>query len=350
MKAPGIVQRHPELRWLVSVAVIVAVIASLTSSLSGVFRDQSTLRVTSPDQLVSEVRTPHEGGYTGTIVTRVDLDLPGAVTAAVAAELPVGGALLSGLHSMRYWYGDAQRQRVAIVGQNSEQDVFRDGSRLMLWDTQTRVLETHTVSGSGSLPMGLAAAAALTPPQLAERILDVARDATGSTTTLRSGAPVAGRDTYELVIVPTSDSSLIGSVHIQVDGLQAVPLAVQIYPRDGGEPVVDVSFSSIDFLAPSERNFTFTPPDDAVLARPTPFDLSAVTTSGTGWLQILHYSDSRSVAPLLKSLFGRSMRPVKGSWGSGRLFTGTALSVLVTSKGQVVAGAVDPSVLYGAVA
>lgn len=349
MKSPGIVRRHPELRWLVSVVVIVAVIATVTSSLSGVFHDQSALRVTSPDQLLSEVRAPHEGGYTGTIVTHVDLELPGAVTAAVAAELAVGGSLLSGVHSMRYWYGDPQRQRVAIVGPSSEQDVFRNGNQVMLWDTQTRVLETHAVSRTGPLPMGIAAAAGLTPPQLADRILDLAGGAGQSSTTLRSGDPVAGRDTYELVIVPTSDASLVGSVHIQVDGMQAVPLGVQIYPRTGSDPVVDVAFSTIDFLAPSQRNFTFTPPDDAVLARPMPFDLSAVTTSGTGWLQILRYTDSRSVAPLLRSLFGARMRPVKGSWGSGRLFTGPALSVLVTKQGQVLAGVVDPSVLYRSV-
>lgn len=38
--------------------------------------------------------------------------------------------------------------------------------------------------------------------------------------------------------------------------------------------------------------------------------------------------------------------PVHGSWGSGRLVQSALLSVLVTSKGQVLAGAVTPSVLY----
>jgi hypothetical protein len=38
--------------------------------------------------------------------------------------------------------------------------------------------------------------------------------------------------------------------------------------------------------------------------------------------------------------------PVKGSWGSGRLLRTTLLTVLVTSKGQILAGAVTPSVLY----
>ena len=42
--------------------------------------------------------------------------------------------------------------------------------------------------------------------------------------------------------------------------------------------------------------------------------------------------------------------PVHGSWGTGRLLRTTLLTVLVTSKGQILAGAVAPSVLYADVA
>lgn len=38
--------------------------------------------------------------------------------------------------------------------------------------------------------------------------------------------------------------------------------------------------------------------------------------------------------------------PVKGSWGSGRLLQSALVSVLITSKGQILVGAVTPSVLY----
>ena len=37
---------------------------------------------------------------------------------------------------------------------------------------------------------------------------------------------------------------------------------------------------------------------------------------------------------------------VKGSWGSGRLLQTALLTVLVTSKGQILAGAVTPAVLF----
>ena len=42
--------------------------------------------------------------------------------------------------------------------------------------------------------------------------------------------------------------------------------------------------------------------------------------------------------------------PVHGSWGSGRLLKTTLFSVLITSKGQILLGAVTPSVLYADVA
>jgi hypothetical protein len=46
----------------------------------------------------------------------------------------------------------------------------------------------------------------------------------------------------------------------------------------------------------------------------------------------------------------RAMRPVHGGWGSGRLLQTRLLTVLITSKGQILAGAVTPAALYADVA
>ncbi|MGH8860051.1 MAG: LolA family protein [Jatrophihabitantaceae bacterium] len=350
MKAPGIVKRHPELRWLASATIIIAGILAVASSVSGVFRDDSTLRATGPDQLVAQVRTPHLGGYTGTILSKVDLGLPAPLTNAIAADRPVGGDLLSGAHTMRYWYGGADRQRVAITEQSAEQDVFRNGDDVLLWDTESHVLQRRTVTDEapGVLPLSVAAPASLTPPQLADRVLQIAT-VDDATTTLRSGDPVLGRPTYELVVEPSDKESLIGSVHIQVDGAQSVPLAVQVYPRGGTDPVVDVAFTSINFAEPQDRNFTFTPPATARRQAAGTFDLGSLTTTGTGWTQVGTYSTSSSAAGVIAGLLGPKARTVKGAWGRGRLLTGQAISVLVTARGRVVLGAVTPSVLYRAV-
>jgi hypothetical protein len=46
----------------------------------------------------------------------------------------------------------------------------------------------------------------------------------------------------------------------------------------------------------------------------------------------------------------KATTPVHGSWGSGRLLRTTLLTVLITSKGQILAGAVSPALLYADVA
>ena len=345
-ESPGIVRRHPELRWLGSVVLVGGVIALVSSFLSGQFRDTpATLRATGPSQLVSEVEQPHVGGYTGTILAKVDLDLPRGVALALAQEVPVGGALLDGSHTIRYWYGDANRQRVAIIGQNAEQDVFRSGNRVLTWDTSTRTFERQVLdSAGGSLPLA-GAPGALTPPQLAQRILG----STGqSTTTLRSGDPVAGRSTYELIVQPKSGHSLISSVHVLIDGEHSVPLAVQIYPRGGADPAIDVAFTSINFGKPEARNFTFTPPAGSRTHAPTALSSAGFDTVGSGWLTVARYHTTRPIAGGLSALFGPSMLAVKGKWGSGRVYSNGALSVLITHKGQILVGAVDPTVLYRA--
>jgi hypothetical protein len=42
----------------------------------------------------------------------------------------------------------------------------------------------------------------------------------------------------------------------------------------------------------------------------------------------------------------KAATPVHGAWGSGRLLRSSLLSVLFTSQGAVLAGAVTPAVLY----
>lgn len=68
------------------------------------------------------------------------------------------------------------------------------------------------------------------------------------------------------------------------------------------------------------------------------------------------YSSTLAVSPpvgpdlaVLQALLKATV-PVHGNWGSGRLLKTTLLTVLVTSKGQILAGAVTPSVLYADVA
>jgi outer membrane lipoprotein-sorting protein len=78
---------------------------------------------------------------------------------------------------------------------------------------------------------------------------------------------------------------------------------------------------------------------------------SAPRTIGSGWTAVAVIpapgltpgSAGRAGAALL-----RAATPVHGSWGSGRLLRTSLFSVLITSNGRVLIGAVTPSVLYAA--
>ncbi len=76
-------------------------------------------------------------------------------------------------------------------------------------------------------------------------------------------------------------------------------------------------------------------------------------TSSTGSASTVSVSPSAvPVGPYLAIVQAllRASTPVSGSWGSGRLIRSALLTVLITSKGQVLVGAVAPSVLYADVA
>jgi outer membrane lipoprotein-sorting protein len=353
------VQRHPELRWFASIALIVAVGVLVSTSVSGVFREQSGLPVTGAQQLIDEVRSPYPGGYYGTVDTQVRLGLPHPLATALSGAAPAGN-LLRGSHRLRYWYGGPVRQRVAVVNETSEQDMFRSGTDTWQWDTSTQVARRGTTSPTDQdavLPLRLASAAALTPPQLAEHILDVVGD--HSDAALRSGDQIAGRPTYQLVLSPDTPSSRIGEVDIDVDGREGVPLRVLMYSSAGGNPVLDVSFEDdLRFAAPSSQNFRFRPPSSAVVrSGPVPSSFASALDDtaliGENWLTIASYQSDlatgKNLARIVGTLLDGSARPVKGSWGRGRLLVTPILSVLVTRRGQVLAGPVTPNVLYSAV-
>jgi hypothetical protein len=352
VESPGILQRHPELRWLAAAAAVAAIVATVVTTLSGIFDDRPGLASTSPDELVAKIEQPRAQGYYGTVVTRIDLGLPRSMRAALAASGPVGASLLHGSHTLRYWYGGADRQRTAVVRTDGEQDVFRNGRGVLVWDSRTGETTQTAVDGTplGALPMSLSMPSSLTPPELANEILSMGST---STTLLRSGVPIAGRSTYELVVRPKSPRSLIDSAVIEVDGTQTVPLAVRIYPRGSGNPAIDVAFTSITYSPPAERNFAFVPAPRAdsssVHASGTGSAVAAPAIAGSGWTAVATYSTSPHLAARAARKFGAPAKKVKGDWGSGHVACLPVVCLLGTDDGRVVLGAVDADELVSAV-
>jgi outer membrane lipoprotein-sorting protein len=75
---------------------------------------------------------------------------------------------------------------------------------------------------------------------------------------------------------------------------------------------------------------------------------SGSSSSSQAYSSTLTVSPGPSLAALRTLLL--ATRAVHGTWGSGRLLQTSLLTVLVTSKGQILAGAVAPAVLYADVA
>jgi hypothetical protein len=89
---------------------------------------------------------------------------------------------------------------------------------------------------------------------------------------------------------------------------------------------------------------------------PATGDSSQGQVIGTGWTAVrvfaapgLASSAGSQLGGPLKALLDTAT-PVHGSWGSGHLLRTSLLSVLITSKGQVLVGAVTPDLLYTDVA
>jgi outer membrane lipoprotein-sorting protein len=79
----------------------------------------------------------------------------------------------------------------------------------------------------------------------------------------------------------------------------------------------------------------------------------APRTIGSGWMTVGVFPAPGLTAGPAGDPAGALLRaatPVHGSWGSGRLLRTSLFSVLITSNGRVLIGAVAPSVLYAAAA
>jgi hypothetical protein len=183
---------------------------------------------------------------------------------------------------------------------------------------------------------------------------------------VRRGGLVADRSTYELVLTPRTASTLVGSVHIFIDGVTKVPLGVLVYPRGSNSPAIDVMYTSIDYGRPARTSFQFAPPSGATVhnlnadvqrhaANGGTNDQGAgspqVVTSGSDWSSVGCYRLPHGRSRLAtQGMLAHMFLPVSGSWGHGRLLRANLVSVLLTRDGWVCAGAVEPKLLYAAAA
>jgi len=383
---PPTVSRQ-RLRWLVPPAVALALVTGfgLGPGLVGTSASAAPdLRDVSAQELVTRVLSATPPAFSGTVQTRTNLGLP-----SLGSIAPTGSGLLTTLlspHTLKVSSAPGGKFHLAIPDGLAETDVVSDGSQLWVWQSGTQTV-THLAKGADT-PDATASdrpgdGVEPTPDAVAKELL--AKADPGTRVFVRGTASVAGRDAYELVLAPTSSTTLVADVVIDVDAATSLPLRVQILAKDSSTAALDVGFSGINFAAQPDSAFVFTPPPGskvveasspgelifgsggagdtkgdghgrghrkgdaaqsapAAPAAPSPTSREAGTkVLGTGWDAVVAIPNGPAVLGLLG-------KPVGGSWGSGRLVTTTLADALILDDGTVLVGMVGPDRLTAAVA
>jgi outer membrane lipoprotein-sorting protein len=387
-------------RWAVPAGAVVVAGGVLAGSVIPAAQAAPLLPSRTPAQLLAALagKTPAPP-LTGTVVETASLGLPALPSTGDPASLP---SLLTGSHTIKVWYSDPAHYRLAVPQSMSESDVIRNGSSAWLWDSSGNTV-THVALPAGA-PAPSLPSAPLTPQQAAHQVL--ARIGPGTAVSVDSNVTVAGEAAYQLVLAPKSSSSLAGQVRIAIDAQHNVPLRVQVFAKKAASPAIQVGFSSVSFTRPAAANFAFTPPAGAKVTQESAGSRSkasgkasrsnnitnGLTVLGKGWLAVTDLpqsslpsltgtappggpvgpglapfrGSSESAAPAsggpggsgipalgggTGAIFGallQSAKRVSGPWGSGCLLRTSLVSVLITSNGRILIGAVTPDVLYQA--
>jgi outer membrane lipoprotein-sorting protein len=349
--------RSRRLRWAVPGGVAAAVaVASLTSTVTASASGRPKLPARTAAELLVNLQKAEPPQLSGTVVESVHLGLP---------DLPnIGGAssgdsdltlqnLVSGSHTVRFFYGGPERQRVALLGQLSESDVIHNGAALWTYSSSTRqvtkaTLSTATEDAAKAAPTSVAS---MTPLAQAQKVL-AALDPTTAVTVDRT-AYVAGRSAYQVLLTPKDSRSLIGSVRIALDSASSVPLRVQVFAHGATSPAIQIGFTDVTFAAPDASIFNFVAPAGSkVETRELPFTNdpsarpalpgseagSSTKVIGSGWTEVVQTALPQGASGgSTQSMLDKVSTPVAG----GRLVTSALVTVLLTNDGRVFAGPVS---------
>jgi outer membrane lipoprotein-sorting protein len=377
-------------RWAIPGGAVVLAAAVTAGSLISTAQASPELPLRTPAQLLASVagRTAPLPALTGTVVETASLGLP---------QLPGTGnpnsitGLLAGSHTIKVWYADPTHARLSVPVTMSETDLIRNGRQVWVWQSNTNTVTRMQLPAGAGQEATPPSPVPLTPQQAAQQALKAVGPSTR--VSVERNVTVAGQPAYQLVLSPRTSGSLIGRVAIAIDATQNVPLRVQVFARGAASPAFQVGYTSISFVKPAAANFSFATPRGAkVKVISPPSDSSAHMRAkgakssgepqviGKDWLSVAVLpasglagvmgagSASSAASSAAQSAAGssggsgsgedaavaaallKSATPVHGAWGSGKLLHTSLVSVLMTSNGHVLVGAVTPAVLYAAAA
>ena len=247
---------RPTLRWLVPLAVLLAVLASFLVVNSA--NAKAPLPTISAQDLLVKVGGAKVDGLSGTVVQNADLGIPAIPggTGSAGGQLT---SLLSGSHTMRVWTDGADKARLAVNDEYAETDVVTNGTDVWTYDSRAKAA-THTTlpDGTDRADRQAPAGAPQTPQQAAQEVL--AKLTPTTDVRVDPDVTVAGQAAYDLVLTPKDGASLVKQVRVAVDGANFVPLRVQVFGA-GDKPALDVAYTDIAFGQPDARMFSFNAPE-----------------------------------------------------------------------------------------
>jgi outer membrane lipoprotein-sorting protein len=386
-------------RWIAAVVAPVVVVgaAAAVAIPSIANADQSATGSSHPSaaKVLASVAGSKDAAFSGKLEQTSDLGLPSLPSSSdtSGSSLESGASsvlsLLTSSHSARVYVDGTSKARVQLLGQLSEQDVIVNGSSIWTWDSKQQsavhyVLPSKTEAGSGATGTttpstatpGTATPSTATPTSIAQQAIAAITPSTK--VSAPSSSTVAGRSAWTVTLTPKSSATLVSKVVLSVDKATGVPLAASIDANGQSKPALSVRFSSITMSTPASRLFDFTPPSGASVttkhvaghkpasalkhsdamkqgtiqgAYPTSGASAAAkpTVTGTGWGSIVELpagtaSKLTSGKGQGSDLLGELTKQVDG----GRAIQTSLVSVLITSDGRVLAGAVPVSALQSA--
>jgi hypothetical protein len=381
-------------RWVVPAGAVAVVAVVAGVSAITVAQAAPVLPARTPAQLLAAVAGDHSAPppLTGTVVETASLGVP----QLPGDENPTSmTSLLAGSHTLKVWYGGPTRLRLAAPVQLGESDFILNGNTAWLWQSNTDSVTRFALPSQRGARRELAPPKPRLTPLTPQEAARQALAAVGPTTrvSMENNVTVAGQPAYQLVVAPKSTGSLIGKITIALDAQHlSVPLRVQVFARGASSPAFQVGYTSISFVTPAAANFDFTPPPGSHMhtvigpgsgwvgyapTRAKPVIPAGFRVIGKNWLsvavlpasalsQVAGQGNAASVAgqaarsasggggavsggAVVGAMLGAA-HPVHGAWGSGRLLHTSLVSMLITSTGHVLIGAVTPAVLYTAAA
>lgn len=251
--------------WAVPAVAVVAVAAAFAAPPLLASARTASLPQLTAEELLERVVEAEPPALSGTVVHTARLGLPDLSVTQVAGADPV--SLLGGSTTLRVWSDGGQRSRVSLLGTASEYSVVTDGTQAWTYSSSDdevvhyapapqdaqRLEELAQASPPGDLP---------TPDELGRDALERARE--HATVTVDAATTVAGRDAYQVVVTPRSDTTLVGRIVVAVDAGTWSPLRVQVWSSDdAATPALELGFTDVTFADPGDAVLTFSAPPGA---------------------------------------------------------------------------------------